>query len=109
MLGLRGDHQHRKIAVDLNLFEAFHHLKTIHVGHFQVQQDQVISVLGMQGADVGGKGGRHQRGVTGSGQHALQQQNVAGHVVHNQDLAVQNVLRNIHASTFAARRKLNSK
>jgi len=49
---LGGDHQDRKVAVRIVGLEAFHHLESIHAGHLQVEQDQVVAVFAMQRADL---------------------------------------------------------
>ena len=49
---LGGDHEDRKVAVRIVRLEAFHHLESIHAGHLQVEQDQVVAVLAMQRADL---------------------------------------------------------
>ena len=42
---LRADDQHRKVAVRCNFLESLHDLESIHAGHHQVQQDEVVRVL----------------------------------------------------------------
>jgi len=34
------DHKYRKIAIRFNFLKAFHHFKSIHAGHLQIEQDQ---------------------------------------------------------------------
>ena len=55
---LRGDDQHRQIAVRLDLLQAFHHLEAVHARHLEIEQDQVVAVLAVQLADLARVGGR---------------------------------------------------
>ena len=40
-----GDHEHRKIAFRFDFLKAFHYLESIHAGHLEIEQDQVVTVL----------------------------------------------------------------
>ena len=63
--GLGGDHEHRQVAVRIVGLEGFDHLESVHAGHLQVEQDQVVAVLAMQRADLVRIHGRGDAGVAG--------------------------------------------
>ena len=49
---LGGDGQHRQVAVRFDFLQAFHHLESVHAGHLEIEQDQVVAVLAVQLADL---------------------------------------------------------
>ena len=89
--GLGGDHEDRKVAVGIVGLEAFHHLESVHAGHLQVEQDQVVAVLAMQRADLLRIHGRGDAGVAGLAQHLLEQADIGLLIVDDQDAGVENV------------------
>ena len=83
---LGGDHEHRKIAVRFDFLQAFHHLESIHAGHLQIEQDQVVVVIAMQRADCMRI---HRRGDAAHSRHSRSMCSSKLHVgiliVHDQD------------------------
>ena len=67
--GLCGDHQDGQVIVRIAGLQRFDHLESIHAGHLQVEQDQVVAVLAMQCADLLRIHRRGKVGVTGFKQH----------------------------------------
>ena len=93
---LRRNHEDRKITVLFDFLEAFHHLKSVHAGHLQIEQDQAVAALAMTLADLVRIGGGFDGSVAGDAQHALQQKDVGFLIVHDQDSGVQNAGRVDH-------------
>ena len=89
--GLGGEHEDRKVAVRVVGLEAFHHLESIHAGHLQVEQDQVVAVLAMQRADLLRIHRRGDAGVAGLAQQLLEQADIGLLIVDDQDAGVENV------------------
>ena len=93
---LGGDHDDRQVAVPVIGLQSFDDLESVHAGHLQVEQDQVVAVLPMQRADFGR---RHRRGdvrVAGFAQHLLEQLDIGLLVVDDQDAGAANVLLGDH-------------
>lgn len=44
MARLSGDDEYRKVAGGFYFLQAFQHLKAIHAGHFQIEQNQIVEV-----------------------------------------------------------------
>jgi hypothetical protein len=85
---LGGDHEHWQVAVHFDLLQFFHHLKTIHARHLQIEQYQVIAVLEVQFADRARIGGGGDGGIPRAEQKALQQTYVSFQIVDYQNLGV---------------------
>ena len=83
---LGGDHEHRQIAVRVVGLEAFHHLESVHAGHLQIEQDQVVVVLAVQRADLAADSVVDvDARVAGVAQHLLEQADVGLLIVDDQD------------------------
>ena len=90
MIRLGGDHQDGQVPVPFDFLEAFHHLESVHAGHLQIEQDQVVPILAMElahGARIARGCHRH---VSCSAQHALEQEDIGFLVVDDQDLGFEN-------------------
>jgi hypothetical protein len=48
---LSGNHKDRNVAVGFDRLQTFHHLKSVHSRHLQIEQDQVIAILEVKPAD----------------------------------------------------------
>ncbi len=85
MSGLCGQHDDRQVTVGLVGLERFHYLEAVHDRHLQVEQDQVVAVLPMQGADLE----RIHRGghvaVTDLAQQLFEQFHIGGLVIDDED------------------------
>ena len=90
MIRLGGDHQHRKVAIRFDFLQSFHHLKAIHAGHLQIEQDQVIAVFAMQIADCIGICRRCNAGIAGIAQHFPKQKHIGLLIVYDQNAGVKN-------------------
>jgi len=88
---LGGDGQHRQIAFGFDFLEPFHHLESVHAGHLNIQQDQVVGIVAVKLADLA----RIHRGcdghIAGIAQRPLEEKDTVLLIVHDQDLAVKNV------------------
>jgi hypothetical protein len=87
---LGGNDQHRQIAVDLQFLQGFDDLESIHLRHLQIEQNQVVAMLGMQRAD---RARLHRRGdpaIACTLQHFFQQDDVRFLIIDNQDAGIQN-------------------
>jgi hypothetical protein len=82
---LRGDDQHRKVALRIVGLQRRHHLESVHPRHLQVEQDQVVVVFSVQGANLVRIGRRGDAGITRFAQGLLQQADVRLLIVHDQD------------------------
>ena len=91
LVALGGDHQDRQVPVTLHLLQRLHHLKTIHAGHMQVKQNQIVGVCTMQVTHGKRVLGGCEAGVAGIFEQLHQQCHVDRMVVHNQDPRCQNV------------------
>ncbi len=88
---LGGDHEDRNVAVRFDLLQSFHHLESIHAGHLQIEQDQVVVVIAMQGAD---RMRIHRRGnarIAGTAQHLLEQPHIGFLIVYDQNVGIKNI------------------
>ncbi len=88
---LGGNHQHRQVGVGRVGLETFHHLESIHAGHLQVEQDQVVVVLAMQGTDLVRIHRRHDAAVAGFAQQLFEQKHVGLLIVDDQNAGVENL------------------
>src|ERR1017187_1893622 len=88
---LRSDYEDRKITVLFDFLQALHHLKSVHDGHLEIEQDQAVAVLPVKFADLGRIRRRLDGSVAGDAEHALKQTDVGFQIVNHQDSGVQNV------------------
>jgi hypothetical protein len=88
---LRREHDDRQVIVRLVGLEAFHHLKSVHARHLQVEQNQVIAVLAVQGADFERFPRRCYVAVPGLFEHAGEQQYIRALIIHDQNTRSENV------------------
>ena len=86
------EHDDRQVGVRRIRLQAFHHLEAIHGGHLQVEQNQVITVLSMQGADFERLHRRAHVAIPGLLQHAREQLYVGALIVDDQNVRGKNVL-----------------
>ena len=91
VIRLRGNHQHRKVAVRFNLLKRLHHLEAIHAGHLKIEQDQVVAVFEVQPTDLARNGRGGDDNIAVAAQHPFEQKDIDGLIVHNQDVALKNV------------------
>ena len=86
-----GDHEHRKVALRFDFLKAFHHLESIHAGHLEIEQDQVVAVLSVKLADLARIHRGRDGGITGAAQYALEQKDIGLLIVNDQDSSVKDV------------------
>jgi len=102
--GLGRDYHDRQVAIRIVGIEACHHLESIHAGHLEIEQDQVIAVLAMQRANLARI---HRRGDVGKaciGQQLLQQNDICLLIVGDQDAGAENFrLVELHADPLTSR------
>ncbi len=95
MSRLCSDHQDREIAIPFDLLQPFHHLESVHAGHLEIEQNQTVTILAVQFADLARISRGLDAGITGDAQHALQQKDVGWLIdLNNQDASVQECLLN---------------
>ena len=83
---LRGDHEDGQVAGGFDLLQSFHHLKSVHTGHLEIEQDQVVAMLLVQRTHRAWIERGRDPLVSGVSQHALEQQDVGRLIVDNEDL-----------------------
>ena len=88
---LGGDHEDRKIAVRFDFLQAFHHLESVHAGHLQIEQDQVVAVLAVKLADLLRIHRGRDASIAGAAQHLLEQPDIGFLIVNDQDAGVKNI------------------
>ena len=88
---LGGDDQHREVAVQFNFLEPLNDLESVHGGHLQIEQDQVIAVLEVKFADLARIHGGCDGTIAGALQYPFEQNDVDFLIVYDQDFAVNNV------------------
>src|SRR5579871_5635954 len=97
MVGLCSDDDHWYVTVNLNLLKPFQHLKAVHAGHLEIEQDQAVWILLMKLAYLirmsGGIDGR----VSRNAEHPLYQLNVRVFVVNDQNSRLQDIARTNHS------------
>jgi hypothetical protein len=94
---VRREHDHRQEVVRrYQRAQPVQHLEAVHDRHVQIEQDQIRSELLHQADRLARVGGAEGDGPVG-GQHALEQQNIGGGVVHDEHLHV----RHRHASPLS--------
>ena len=100
--GLRGDHEDRQVGVGSVGLETCDDLESVHAGHLQVEQDQVVGVFTMQRADLLRIHGRGNARVAAFTQRLFQQNDIRLLVVDDQDAGVENLgFGKHHAGSFA--------
>ena len=82
---LRGDDQHRHITISFDFPQGVHDLESIHVRHLQIEQNQVVVMRQVQGADGARIHGCGDALVAGTAQHLFQQNDVRFLVINDQD------------------------
>jgi len=50
--GLRGEYKDWKVTILGICLEAFHYLESIHAGHLQIEQDQIVAIRAMERTDL---------------------------------------------------------
>ncbi len=90
VIRLGGDHEHRQVAALFDFLEAFHHLESVHGGHLEVEQDQVVAILAVKLAHRAWIERGCHRKISCSAQHALEQKDIGFLIVDDQDLGVEN-------------------
>ncbi|MNN36964.1 hypothetical protein D3C81_1508830 [compost metagenome] len=70
--------QHGQVAAMLDFLQAFHDLETIEFRHLQIQQDQVVAMLPVQGANLGRTHGGRDIGIACIAQDFQHQVNIVG-------------------------------
>ncbi len=91
MFGLGGDDENRQQGARIDFLEVFHHFEPVEPGHLQVEQDQVVPMLPVQGAHGARILGGGEIVVTRAQQHLLEERKVGGLVVDNQDRGLKNI------------------
>ena len=91
MSRLGGNGQHRQVAIRFDFLQAFHHLEAIHAGHPQIEQDQVVVVGAMQGADGTRIHRRRNAHIAGIPQHLLEQPHIGFLIVDDQNAGIKNI------------------
>ena len=95
------EHDDREVAVGIVRLEALHHLESIHAGHLQIEQDQVVGVPAMQRADLLRIHRRGHAGVAGLAQQLLEQADIGLLIVDDQDARGKNVRGADHHAVFS--------
>ncbi|MNM24013.1 hypothetical protein D3C81_344330 [compost metagenome] len=75
-----------------DFLQAFHDLETIQFRHLQVQQDEVVAMLLVQGAYLGRAHGGRDIAITGITQDFQHQVDIVGGVVDDQNFGFQNLI-----------------
>ena len=65
-------------------------MESIHAGHLQIEQDQVVVVIEMQGADGSRIPRRRNAGIAGISQHLLEQPHIGFLIVYDQNAGIKN-------------------
>ena len=86
VIRLGGDHQDGQVAVPFDFLQAFHHLESVHDGHLEIEQDQVVAVLAVKLAHRARIARGCQRHVSCSAQRALEQEDIGFLIIDDQDL-----------------------
>ena len=93
---LSGKHNDRQVAVQRIAPQLFHHAKAVETGHFEVQQNQVVGMSVVQGADLL----RIKRGadlrVARVAQYEAQHLHIGCLVVHDENAGGEDVLVQCH-------------
>ena len=100
--GLSGQHDDGQVAVKRADLQAFHDAEAVKTGHFNVQQDQVVGVLAVQGTDLLRIEGGADVRVAGFGQHTPEDLDMGVLIVHDEDAGCKNVLVHRHGVLPAA-------
>ena len=91
MAGLRCEDDDGDVSLGVVGLQGFEHLESIHSGHLQVEEDQVVPVLPMQRAHILRLlSGRYVQ-VPGLTQHLLEQSDIRLLVVDDQNAGAQYV------------------
>ena len=90
VLRLRGDHEHWQATIGFNCLKALHDLESVHPGHLEIQDDQVVAVLAVERANLKRIHRQRYGSVAGARQHALQETDIGFLIVDDQDFGVQN-------------------
>ncbi len=85
MTRLGGKHDDGRVGVRLVRLETFQYLESIHAGHLQIEQDQVIAVLAVERTHFLRIHRCSDAGVASPGQQLLQQADVGLLIVDDQD------------------------
>jgi len=88
---LGGNGQHRHVAFRFDLFQLFHYLETVHAGHAQIEQNQVVVMVAMKGSDAMGILCRGNAQIAGPPQHLLEQLHIGELIINNQNAGIKNV------------------
>jgi len=96
--GLCSEHDHWQVGISQIGLESFHHLKTIHARHLQVEQNQIVGVLAMQRAYLLGVHGRRHVAVTGLGQQLVEEADIGLLIIDDENFRLKNSGEVIHNS-----------
>ena len=99
---IRSHDQHREVVVRLDRLEAVHHREAVHTRHLQVEDNQVVAVLAMQGADGTRVRRRGDALKPRAAQHPREDEDVGGLIVHDQDAALQDINFGLHGNRTAS-------
>ena len=102
MLGLSSNDQDREVAILLDVLETLHDLEPIEAWHRHVEQNQVVVILPVQLPDPVriGRGGDCR--IPGALESAIEQENVCGLIVDDEELGSMDVRLGNHPAAPTA-------
>jgi len=99
MLRLSSNHQNGKRLTGLdflNFLQTLHDLESIHFGHHQVEQDEIVPVPAVKAANVKRIRCKGYRNIAGCAKHASDQFNVVFPIIYDQNARIEDIGRESH-------------